>query len=97
MKRVAIFATGLDTRVLAMVWAPRMWAQDAVKQSPQFYTVRLENDRVRVLEYRLKPGEKEPTLSHPPGVVFYLSDATLRITGADGTVSESKMTNGQVS
>jgi hypothetical protein len=35
-------------------------AQDPVKQSPQYYKVLLENDQVRVLEYRLKPGEKEP-------------------------------------
>ena len=97
MKRFVIFAAGLAVGVLAMAWAPRMWAQDAVRQSPQLYTVRLENDRVRVLEYRLKPGEKELTHSHPPGVVFYLSDATFRTTGADGKVTESKVTNGQVS
>jgi hypothetical protein len=40
--------------------------QDAVKLSPQYYTVKAENDRVRVLEYRLKPGEKEVMHSHPP-------------------------------
>ncbi|PYJ67167.1 MAG: hypothetical protein DME76_15800, partial [Verrucomicrobia bacterium] len=44
-------------------------AQDPVKTSPQYYKVLLENDQVRVLEYRLKPGEKEPTHSHPAGVV----------------------------
>ena len=50
--------------------------EDAVKISPQFYTVRFENDQVRVLEYRLPPGEKEAMHSHPAGVVHYLSDAT---------------------
>ena len=52
--------------------------EDAVKISPQFYTVRFENDQVRVLEYRLPPGEKEAMHSHPAGVVHYLSDATFR-------------------
>jgi len=33
-------------------------AQDPVKTSPQYYKVLLENDQVRVLEYRLKAGEK---------------------------------------
>lgn len=33
---------------------------DPVALSPQLYSVRFENDRVRVLEYRLKPGGKEP-------------------------------------
>jgi len=41
-----------------------------VKTSPQYYKVLLENDQVRVLEYRLKAGEKEPMHSHPAGVVF---------------------------
>jgi len=29
-----------------------------VKTSPQYYKVLLENDQVRVLEYRLKAGER---------------------------------------
>jgi hypothetical protein len=33
-------------------------AQDPVKTSPQYYKVLLENDQVRVLEYRLKGGGK---------------------------------------
>ena len=40
-------------------------AQDPLKTSPQYYKVLLENDQVRVLEYRLKAGEKEPVHSHP--------------------------------
>ena len=43
-------------------------AQDPVKTSPQYYKVLLENDQVRVLEYRLKAGEKEAMHSHPAGV-----------------------------
>jgi quercetin dioxygenase-like cupin family protein len=96
MKRTSIFASGLALGALAMIWAPRIWAQDAVQLSPQFYTVRFENERVRVLEYRLKPGQKEPTHSHPPGVVFYLADATFRAPGANGQPSAVKVTNGQV-
>jgi len=50
-------------------------AQDPMTTSPQYYKVLLENDQVRVLEYRLKPGEKEPMHSHPAGVVYVLSGA----------------------
>jgi hypothetical protein len=53
-------------------------AQDPVKTSPQYYKVLLENDQVRVLEYRLKPGEKEAMHSHPAGVVYVLSGAALK-------------------
>jgi hypothetical protein len=39
--------------------------QDPVILSPQYYTVEAEDERVRVLEYRLKPGQKEVMHSHP--------------------------------
>jgi quercetin dioxygenase-like cupin family protein len=54
---------------------------DPVKFSPQHYTVRLENDRVRALEWRLKPGGQEPMHSHPDGVLIVLADSTLHVTG----------------
>ena len=59
---------------------------DPVAISPQLYKVRFENDRVRVLEYRLRPGGTEPMHSHPPGVVFALADATVRTTLPNGSV-----------
>jgi hypothetical protein len=33
---------------------------DPVKLSPYYYNVLLDNERIRVLEYQLKPEEKEP-------------------------------------
>ena len=70
--------------------------EDPVNISPQYYTVLFENDEVRVIEYRLRPGEKEPMHSHPEGVVRYLSDATFRATLPDGTVSEGSVKAGDV-
>ena len=70
-------------------------AQDPVKTSPQYYKVLLENDRVRVLEWRLKPGEKEAMHSHPPGVVYELSSAKLRITTPDGKTEKATGTAGE--
>ena len=70
--------------------------EDPVRISPEYYTVRFENDRVRVFEYRLQPGETEPMHSHPPGVVYYLSDATFVITLPDGSRSEHSVTLGEV-
>ena len=69
---------------------------DPVETNPELYRVVFENDRVRVLEYRLKPGEKEAAHTHPPGVVYILSDATLRATRPDGTVSDLKGKAGEV-
>ena len=75
----------------------RIGTQDPVKLSPQLYSVRLENDRVRVLEYRLKPGEKELMHSHSPGLVFVLNPATMRSTFPDGKISEISSKAGDVS
>ena len=70
-------------------------AQDPVKQSPQYYKVLIDNDEVRVLEYRLKPGEKEPMHSHPRGFVYYLADAKLRVSFPDGKSEESELKTGE--
>jgi quercetin dioxygenase-like cupin family protein len=70
-------------------------AQDAVKTSPQLYKVLLDNDQVRVLEYRLKPGEKEPMHSHPAGVVYVLSGATLKFSYPGGRTEEKAAATGE--
>ena len=69
--------------------------QDPVTTSPKFYKVLLENDQVRVLEYRLKPGEKEPMHSHPAGVVYVLSGAKVKFTTPDGRSEERPATSGE--
>ena len=70
--------------------------QDPVKSSPQYYKVLLENDQVRVLEYRLKQGEKEITHSHPGGVVYVFNDSKVRSTFPDGKITESSGKAGDV-
>jgi len=70
-------------------------AQNPVTTSPQFYKVLLENDQVRVLEYRLKPGEKEPMHSHPAGVVYVLSGGTLKFSYPDGRTEEKTAATGE--
>ena len=86
MIRVSDFALGVTAgaALAALGLAQSTPYLDPVKISPQLYTVRFENDRVRALEFRLRPGGKEPMHSHPPGVVFALADATVRTTLPDG-------------
>lgn len=86
MARLRDFAVGLTCGALGAALAESTPLLDPVAISPQLYSVRFENDRVRVLEYRLKPGGREPMHSHPPGVVFALADATVRTTLPNGTV-----------
>ena len=70
--------------------------QDPVMLSPQYYTVKADNERVRVLEYRLKPGQKEAMHSHPACVIYFFAPANLRVTLGDGKITESFVTEGEV-
>jgi hypothetical protein len=70
--------------------------EDPFNISPELYSVRFENDRVRVLEYRNPTGGIEAMHSHPPGVVIYLGDASSRTTLPDGTSSVGSRKQGDV-
>jgi len=59
--------------------------------------VLLDNERVRVLELRLKPGENEPMHSHPEYLVYVLSPATVRMTDVHGNAKVVELASGQVS
>ena len=71
-------------------------SRDPVKLWPQDYTVRLENEHVRVLEWRLKPGGKEQMHGHPDRVSIILADATLKTTALGGAPITSAVINGDV-
>lgn len=70
--------------------------EDPVLISPDLYTVRFENDRVRVLEYRNPPGGLEEMHSHPPGIVIYMGDTTTRTMLPDGSTSVGSRSRGDV-
>ena len=52
---------------------------DFVKSSPDKTKILLENEYVRVIEYSLKPGEKDSTHTHPPKTSYVISGGTLRV------------------
>lgn len=59
-------------------------AQDAVKVTPKNYKVLLENEHVRVLEFKAKAGEKEAMHSHPAMVVYSFTSGKGKFTMPDG-------------
>jgi len=68
-------------------------AQDPVPLYPDNYKVLLENDRVRVLHFRLKKGAKEDFHQHPAAVTYVLAPFKIRFSFPDGTmkVREAKV------
>lgn len=60
-------------------------AQDPVPLYPENYRVLFENDRVRVVDFRLAAGATEATHTHPAHVAVFLVDVKIRFTLPDGT------------
>jgi len=52
---------------------------DPAETNPELYRVVLENDRVRVLEYRDRPGDRTAPHRHPDTVMVTLSSFSRRI------------------
>ena len=59
---------------------------DALTASPENFTLLLENEHVRVLEYVLLPGEQDKWHTHPPKVSYVLSGGKLEVHLEDGTL-----------
>jgi len=89
MRKWVYLGMGIAIGASATAMSGRARTQDPVRVSPGYYTVRFENDRVRVLEYRLPPGRKEALHAHPARVVYELTDSTIRMAGPDGRTTES--------
>lgn len=61
-------------------------AHDPVQTDGDKYKVRLENARVRVLEYKDRPGDKTHEHGHPAFVVLALSPFKRKLILPDGKV-----------
>ena len=58
---------------------------DALTAAPGAYGLLLENERVRVLELTLKPGQRAPMHQHPHDhVVYVLSSARFKLSFPGG-------------
>lgn len=84
----------LFTTLLLFVAAGTTLAQDVVKVSPETHRVLLENAQVRAMDVRVKPREKVAMHSHPAGILYFLSDARLKITYPDGKTDEREVKAG---
>lgn len=79
-----------------LVLADAVSAQDAAKMQPQAYRVAFENDRLRALEYRSRPGMGvcgQGMHSHPAHLTVVMAAGKVRVKTPDGqvVVAESKL------
>jgi hypothetical protein len=73
---------------------PATWptSLDAVAAAPNNHKVLLENERVRVLEVTIRPGEKEPVHAHrwPSVLYIYSSEDFLDYNGEGKVIFDSR-------
>jgi quercetin dioxygenase-like cupin family protein len=94
--KIIFIVIGMCALLVSGFGVNTVWAQDLVKLRPDMYKVLLENDRVRVLEWTFKPGDKEPPHTHPEMVTYLLAGGKRQAYGADDKLlNERDMKAGQ--
>ena len=73
----------------------RRMERDPAATNPDLYRVIMENDRVRVLEYRDRPGDRTTPHGHPDSVMVTLSSFRRRLIDGDRAV-DVDLTDGLV-
>jgi len=69
---------------------------DVLKVAANAYKLLMENEKVRVLDIRLKPGEKAPMHNHPSShVVYVVNNAKFKLTFPDGKTDEFDLKSGE--
>ena len=87
----------LVVAMMSVVVTKTAMAQDAAKVAPESYKVLLENDRVRVLEFRIKPGIKNAMHSHPDIIVYRFTSGKIKFTLPDGKTFNRETNANEVS
>jgi quercetin dioxygenase-like cupin family protein len=69
---------------------------DVLKVKGSGYNLLMENEKVRVMEMRLKPGQKSPMHNHPNDhVVYVFKDSKFKLSFPDGNSAEFELNAGQ--
>ncbi len=98
MKSSARVMMGVLIPAFVLIFAAgTLRAQDPVTVAPNNFKVLFENERVRVLDFHSKSGEKIGMHSHPAYLAYTISGSgKVRFTSPDGKIRERPATKGQV-
>jgi beta-alanine degradation protein BauB len=96
MRRMELLLSFLLVMGLMLVCAQPALAQDPVVVNAKLVHTKLENEKVRVLESSLAPGEKEQQHSHPAYVTYVLAGGKVRLHYPDGTTRDAELSAGDV-
>ena len=71
-------------------------AQDAMQYHVKHLKVLAEDDKVRVLQWTPKKGDKTPMHSHPATVVYVAKGCKVHYSFPDGTTKDAEIKTGEV-
>ena len=91
MKNLATIAATLTLLVPGCVAA-----QDAMQYHVKHLKVVAEDDKVRVLQWSPKKGDRTPMHSHPASVVYVVKGCRVRYTFPDGSTKDGETKTGEV-
>jgi quercetin dioxygenase-like cupin family protein len=63
-------------------------SEEAAQVAPHIYKVLFENERVRLLEVRMKPGDESAQHSHPDYLLYALVGGKVKLTDGSGQSAE---------
>jgi quercetin dioxygenase-like cupin family protein len=96
-----LFAAGIEMKRtitlagIGLLFSAVLLGQDAMQYGVKHLKVLAEDDRVRVLEYSPKKGDKTPMHSHPESVVFVVKGGRVKYTLPDGSTKISELKAGE--
>lgn len=89
MNKFVIMCGGFGLLISAV-----LMGQDAMRYGVHHLKVLAEDDKVRVLDYSPKKGDKTPMHSHPASVVYVLKGGRIKTILPDGTTTISELKTG---
>jgi quercetin dioxygenase-like cupin family protein len=85
---------GMAAGLLGIVGAAS--AQDPVVVGPEIYSMKFENERVRVSEIHFAPGASIPMHEHPDHFLYVLTAGTIQLSYPDGRTADFVAQPGQI-
>jgi quercetin dioxygenase-like cupin family protein len=84
------------TVTFALLSCPTVFGQDAMQYGLKHLKILAENQKVRVLQYAPRKGDKTPIHSHPSMVVYIVKGGRVKFTLPDGSTKITDFKTGEV-
>lgn len=96
MKNLTLLFAGVFVGLILFFTTEAVMSQDVIQVAPEQFKVLLENEHVRVLEFKMKPGDVQEMHTHPATVHIEMTPTKVKITNPEGKAFEVEGKEGEV-